>query len=370
MKKLHSVLAVLLLVLFCAVPVTVWADSQSTIVRYNVQAVVVYQDYDGTSATQHVDVGTLLHAPAPKGKPGCRFEGWRDEKTGLLWDFAQPVTEHLTLTASYSEFKEDADGDVPIGDGEFSVAVRVETSTTDASVGTSSKDILNMLLQDGSITTGEIDQVAAGAALEVVLVVKDGADSVSAASKALLAQTAGGYTVGQYLDISLVKYLTVDGQPAASQLISETSGPITVTVDIPAALRNTDPNVERRYVIVRNHEGRAEILPSTYDAAAQTLTFETNLFSDYAIAYQDTRKPSNTQTGETQQPGSGDGGLAEDTAVTSPATGSDATGGHAPLLARFIPQTSDPAHIFGYYLAWVASAVMLAWLYAKRRRNR
>lgn len=343
MKKiLPFVLGVLLLL--CAVPMAAWADSQSTTVRYAVQAVVVYRDYDGTSATQRVDVGTVLQAPKPKGRPGCLFEGWRNEKTGRLWDFSQPVTEHMTLTASYSEFQENADGTIPIGKGDFSVIIRVENKTTDADVETSSKDILNMLLQDGSISAGELEQVAAGASLEVVLVVKNGAGTIPTASQTLLEQATEGYTIGQYLDISLVKYLTVDGQTTTSQVISQTSGAITVTVGIPAAMRNTDPNVERSYVVLRCHGGNAVMLPTTYDADKQTLTFRTNLFSDYAIAYKDTQK-----TGAAQ---------------------ADTAGGTPALLTRFIPQTGDPVNLAAYYLAWFASAAMLALLYTAKRKRK
>ena len=53
-----------------------------------------------------------------------------------------------------------------------------------------------------------------------------------------------------------------------------------------------------------------EFLPTTFDAQTNTLTFETNKFSDYAIVYKDTKKaaeeaskPSNTANGTTPQTG-------------------------------------------------------------------
>ena len=118
MKK-NIFLVSLLLLLFCMTPVTVLADSQSITARYSVPAIVIYKDYDGTSTTQKVDVGTILKAPTAKGKPGCLFEGWKDEKTGLLWDFTTPVTEHMTFIASYSELKETVDGNVEVRKGKM-----------------------------------------------------------------------------------------------------------------------------------------------------------------------------------------------------------------------------------------------------------
>lgn len=64
----------------------------------------------------------------------------------IMWDFSKSVTEHTTLLASYSEFKEDASGNIPIGKGKFSVSIRVENHLTEASIGTSSKELLNMLI--------------------------------------------------------------------------------------------------------------------------------------------------------------------------------------------------------------------------------
>lgn len=125
----------LLCLLPCLWPLDVYADSQSTELYYSVPATVIYQEYDGTSVTQKVEVGTILKAPEPKGKPGCVFEGWKNEKTGLLWDFTQPVEEHLTLTASYSEFQEAADGSVSSdtsasGNGTGSTAGRATAVTS------------------------------------------------------------------------------------------------------------------------------------------------------------------------------------------------------------------------------------------------
>ena len=296
MKKIHIFLVSILLLLSCVIPITALADSQSTTVTYSVAATVIYRDYDGTSTTQKVDVGTILKEPKAKGKPGCLFEGWRNEKTGLLWNFAEPVTEHMILTAGYSEFKENADGSVPVGKGKFSVSIKVENHVADVSIGTSGKDLLNMLIRDGSITSGELEQMADGASMEIVLIVKDGADTVTAASQNLMQQMANGYTIGQYLDISLMKYLTVNGQTGKGQQISQTSGMITVSVKIPDSMINTDKSVERSYIVLRNHEGKVSVLDSEYQADTQTLTFRTNLFSDYAIAYKDVKKSEQKDT--------------------------------------------------------------------------
>lgn len=64
----------------------------------------------------------------------------------------------------------------------------------------------------------------------------------------------------------------------------------------------------RTFWVVRNHEGVVEFLPTTFDSQTNTLTFETNKFSDYAIVYKDTKKaadetekPSNTASATSPQ---------------------------------------------------------------------
>lgn len=105
MKKVFLSLLCMLLLLSCMTRVTVFADTRASLISYSVPATVTYKDYDGSSTTQKVEVGSLLKAPEAKGKEGCSFYGWKDEKSGLFWDFSKPVTEHLTLVAAYSEPK-------------------------------------------------------------------------------------------------------------------------------------------------------------------------------------------------------------------------------------------------------------------------
>lgn len=204
-----------------------------------------------------------------------------------------------------------------------------------------------MLIADGSISSEEMDQIADGASMEVVLVVKDGADTVSTASKEQMKQAADGYTIGQYLDISLMKYLTVNGQTGEGQLISRTSGMITVSVKIPDHMVNTDKNVERSYIVLRNHEGKVDILDSKYHADTQMITFQTNLFSDYAIAYKDVRKSGQT-TGNT------DSGQKNDTSGT----------------AINSTKTGDTSNLSGYGMMLMLSVtVMAALLYTRKKKK-
>ena len=104
-----------------------------------------------------------------------------------------------------------------------------------------------------------------------------------------LQQKQAGYTIGQYIDISLYKYMTVDGVTDNGVQLHSTADKIKIAVQIPENLINKDTKVERTYYIIRYHDGKAEIIEGTYDEKTQTFTFETDKFSDYAIAYKDVK---------------------------------------------------------------------------------
>ena len=90
-----------------------------------------------------------------------------------------------------------------------------------------------------------------------------------------------GYAIGMDLDIALVKQ--VDSEQA--ETLSETKTPVRIVVAIPEQLRAPG----RRYVMLRQHAGKLDVLENL-DQTQQTLTVESNLFSAYAIAYQDVER--------------------------------------------------------------------------------
>ena len=63
---------------------------------------------------------------------------------------------------------------------------------------------------------------------------------------------------------------------------------MTVQLTLPDSAINADTSKTRTYEVLRVHEGVVSVIPVTFDADAKTLTFETDRFSAYAIAYKDT----------------------------------------------------------------------------------
>lgn len=307
MKRFVTILLSMMLLFPCIVSIVISADIQSTTVRYSVSATIIYRDYDGTQTTQKVEVGSYLKEPGHKTREGYTFVGWKNSDTGKLWDFSEPVESSLILVATYKKnTEEDTDQtgnqeDVQIGKGGVSVEIKTENGMSGVSIGADKESFVNMLIENGDITPEEVAQLKAGATMDIVLIVTAGETTISTSSQKQMEAVAGDYTIGQYLDISLYKTITVNGKSGDRKQIHTTAGMITVTIKVPDKLINTDKTVERSYCILRNHEGTVEKLSCTYDADTHILTFQTNQFSDYAIAYKDVRK-TETEANTEQNP--------------------------------------------------------------------
>ena len=87
----------------------------------------------------------------------------------------------------------------------------------------------------------------------------------------------------RYFDISLYKALSGN----AYEKVTDTgSSPVTITAELPADMINSNADVTRTFYVVRVHGGASDILAQT---TKDKVTFSSDLFSTYAIAYQDVK---------------------------------------------------------------------------------
>ena len=200
--------------------------------------------------------------------------------------------------------------------------------------------------------------------MDIVLTVKEAnaPDEV----KTAMAQAAKDYTIGQYLDISLFKYMTVNGSQQAGVALHTTKDALTISFVVPDALINTNSAVNRTYCIVRNHEGTITVLDAAFDAASKTLTFKTDRFSDYAIAYKDTAVPSGSNPGSNN---SSNDSETKKNEVAAPAPAPTPASTSKPSTITAMPQTGDTSNPTLYVVLLVASLLGLAVVFVCKRRN-
>ena len=255
--------------------------------------------------------------------------------------------------------------EIAIGSGEVKVVVKSEGTVPPATLLTNKAELLAMLVDSGDITADELAQIADGASVDIALTVKEA--NVSAEIKTAMAQAAKGCTIGQYLDISLFKYMTVNGKQQDGVALHTTKNALAISVAVPDALINTNSAVNRTYCIVRNHEGTITVLDAAFDAASKTLTFKTDRFSDYAIAYKDTAVPSSGSNPGSNNSSNGSETKKNEVAAPTPAPTPASTSKPSTITA--MPQTGDTSNPTLYVVLLVASLLGLAVVFVCKKRN-
>ena len=147
-----------------------------------------------------------------------------------------------------------------------------------------------------TFTEEEKKEIENGSAVSVSMEVKDVTATVSESDKKLVEdkvkEVLNNGVVGAYLDLTLLK--KVGSLKEVS--VTETAAGVVVRLDIPESLKNTDSSVERKYTVVRIHDGVAEALETSCENGV--ITFTTDKFSTYAICYEDVAATGNGQASD------------------------------------------------------------------------
>ena len=174
-----------------------------------------------------------------------------------------------TIEYAYVILPKDSD---KIGEGTLTVK-------TTGNIEVNKNDLIDILVENKEITANELSEIANGKELEFVLDIKE------SSSNKLIESSTKGYIVGKYLNITLNKIVN-----GTSESIHELSKVMKVTIKVPEELINKDSKTKREYYIARSHNGKVDILETIYNEKTNSLTFETDKFSDYAILYKDTKE--------------------------------------------------------------------------------
>lgn len=111
------------------------------------------------------------------------------------------------------------------------------------------------------------------------LTVTDSAISDADKNKLQSSDAASGVEVKSWLEVDLAQIVNKGSSTEVWRKdLEELTDKITVTLQV-----GTDHDASKQYVVVREHQGVYEKIPAIYDAAAGTLTFESDKFSNYAV---------------------------------------------------------------------------------------
>lgn len=117
------------------------------------------------------------------------------------------------------------------------------------------------------------------------------ATNISDDTKTDIEEKAGEYEVGSVLDLSLEQKInTITGEDAWKTNITELKHNMSISLSLDENLAD-----EEDYEIIRVHDGVSDVVEASYDPKTDTLTFDTDRFSVYAIAYK--KAPVHTHAG-------------------------------------------------------------------------
>lgn len=172
-------------------------------------------------------------------------------------------------------------------------------------------------LAKAALTNKELAEVATGKNANIVIKARNIDSTVSQNEKEIIIASLNGFTLGQYIDLTMSKTLDNEEEKKISNLNKD----ISVTVNIPDKLLNTKPGYTRLFAMICVHNGKASFL-NDQDSVANTLTVFARKFSTYALIYKDVKSSSETNKEKAnQEKASSSGNMGNGAKGTSPATG-------------------------------------------------
>ncbi len=203
---------------------------------------------------------------------------------GNVNDMTVVMNQPAELPVTPEEPKEDNTGATPAPsstpdandiytakEGTIKKLVKVVQGAPNTSLTTSTNELKKSVLN-----AGEQQAVGEGSNANIELRIKNIDSSVPQSDKEVIIANLGGYSVGEYLDITLWKKVG----SSTEKKVSSTNKPISITVAVPENLQDAS----RKFAVIRVHNGSASILPDL-DSSAKTVTFATDKFSTYVLAY-------------------------------------------------------------------------------------
>ena len=169
---------------------------------------------------------------------------------------------------------------IPMIKADVSINVEVvkKEDTPDTTIEGSNNEIINSVF-----TEEEIKAFKNGVKVEVTIDINNIENKVTDSDKKLIDnKLKADEKIGTILDIVLNK--NVDGNKNS---VHELNSAIKLKVAIPENIINKDASIKREYSVIRIHNGESENIPVDYNANDNTIIFETDRFSTYAIVYKD-----------------------------------------------------------------------------------
>ena len=168
-----------------------------------------------------------------------------------------------------------------------------DATDTSANVGNGSLSENVDDLNDKVLNDEERKALKDGNVVTVYITINDADSTVSTEDKSMVEDGLKNSVLGMYLNINLFSKV---GNNEARQ-VTDTNGAVKIKFTVPDKLLNKDKSIERTYQIVRIHNGKRTVIDVTFNNKDNTISFESDKFSTYALIYTD-KKTGAPDTGD------------------------------------------------------------------------
>lgn len=158
--------------------------------------------------------------------------------------------------------------------------IDLNTPTNKTSIGLTNASKTEEILLNALSTTDEVNTENRN--VKVIIDMKD--IELSNEQQEQFNNKIKDLTINNYFDIS-VNVIDIDTNE--TQKLTKLNEKITFGLIIPNELKNIDSDYTRDYYVIREHNGNYDLLDTILSEDGKSLTFETDRFSTYALAYID-----------------------------------------------------------------------------------
>ena len=317
---------------------------------------------DKTSATLTVGDTETLTATVSPDDADDKTVIWSSDNTAVATVSKEGVVTAVaagtaTITATADNGTDDTGDDVfatckvtvnkaeTTGEKEIATAVNKDDKSPEVKPTNLTNEVVESTLSieektaiEEALNNGEDVKV------DVYLEIKDISDTISASDQEKVKAAATDADKIEFFDISLLKEISISGRSREPISIHDLTTPLKLTIGVPSSFPTVADGYTRTYAVLRLHEGSVTVLPTTLNADG-TLSFETDRFSTYALAYTDTKEN------------------------TSETTTTEATTATATETAKTSPKTGDSMPITVMVVLMFAAAGMLVFMDLKKKKN-
>ena len=221
-----------------------------------IPAKVLFQNED-IIIKEEIEIGNKLIEPSHTEIDGYVFRGWYNGE--YKWNFDEDiVTEHLTLIAKYTPVEK------------FNINIKVDENSILQPAILNKVDLSTEF--DGLVETDEID---------IILEVKDATKLVTENERQIIENVLedNNLILGKYIDISM--FMEINKDPLTKKAIHKTKNMARIELTIPENIRFNN----KKYYLLRLHDGVVDTVFEGFPSGDWKISFETDKFSIYAIAY-------------------------------------------------------------------------------------